>query len=61
VSRQDDGSILITGKVAGNEEVDAVTEIAKSVPGVKTVVNRCSVEEPGSNLMQDETVNTPFL
>jgi osmotically-inducible protein OsmY len=61
VSRGDDGTILITGKVFKAEELDAVTEIAKAVPGVKSVVNRCSLEETGNGMLQDETVDAPFL
>jgi osmotically-inducible protein OsmY len=61
VERQEDGTVVITGKLFKPEEFDAVTAIAKSVKGVDKVVNRCSMEEPGSNLMQDDYVNTPFL
>jgi osmotically-inducible protein OsmY len=61
VSRGDDGTILITGKLFKAEEVAIVTEIAKAVPGVKNVVNRCSIEEPGSNMLQDETIGVPYL
>lgn len=61
VVRQDDGAVVITGKVFAPEEINAVTEIAKSVKGVDKVVNNCSLEEQGSNMLQDEYVNTPFL
>ncbi|MBN2082262.1 BON domain-containing protein [bacterium] len=61
VSLQDAGQVLITGTVFTPAEVDYVTEIAKSVEGVELVLNRVAVEEPGSGLIQDEVVNTPFL
>ena len=61
VSRSDNGAILITGKLYKAEEIAIVTEIAKTVPGVKAVVNRCSIEEPGSNMLQDETIGVPYL
>jgi osmotically-inducible protein OsmY len=61
VSRGDDGTILITGKLFKAEEIAIVTEIAKAVPGVKSVVNRCSIEEPSNGMIQDETVDAPFL
>jgi osmotically-inducible protein OsmY len=61
VSRGDDGAILITGKVFKAEELAAVTEIAKAVPGVKSVVNRCSLEETGNGMLQDETIGVPYL
>ena len=59
VSVQSPGEVLITGTVGTAQEVDAVTEIAKKVKGVTKVDNRCKVEEPGSNMIQDETVDTP--
>lgn len=61
VVRQDDGGVVITGKLFSPAEVDIVTEIAKTVKGVDKVINNCGVEEPGSNMLQDEYVNTPFL
>jgi osmotically-inducible protein OsmY len=61
VVRQDDGSVVITGKLFSPAEIDVVTQIAKGVKGVDKVINNCGVEEPGSNMMQDDYVNTPFL
>ena len=61
VSVKQDGSVLITGKVGTNEEYDAVNELAKAVPGVTFVANNCSVEEPSSGQLQDETVPSPFI
>jgi len=61
VSAQEDGTVLITGKLGTNAEYDAVSEIAKAVPGVTSVTNNCAVEEPSSGLLQDETVPSPFL
>lgn len=57
----EEGTVTITGEVFKPEDVDAVTEIAKAVKGVSQVVNKCHVPEPGSNMMQDTVVNTPFL
>ena len=51
------GTVSITGEVYKPEEMDAVAEIAKAVPGVSSVVNNCHVEEQGSNgMIQDDTV-----
>ena len=61
VSYQEEGQVLITGEVFKPEEADFVTEVAKSVDGVTEVVNRVSVEEHSSGMLQDEVVNTPFL
>lgn len=57
VSDEGNGAIAITGEVYKQEEIDAVTEIAKAVPGVKEVMNRCHIEDTGGNgQIQDETV-----
>lgn len=60
VSCDEQGAVTITGEVQEPETVDIVTEIAKAVPGVTRVFNRCTAPEPGSNMMQDMTVGTPF-
>jgi hypothetical protein len=61
VSVQGPGEVMITGTVALAKDIDAVTEVAKQVKGVKQVDNHCKVEEPGSNIMQDETVDAPGI
>jgi len=60
VSVAGDGVITITGEVDNNEHLDAVTLIAKAVPGVKQVINNCTTPEPASNGMLDDTV-TPSV
>jgi osmotically-inducible protein OsmY len=55
------GTVTITGELFKPEDMDAVTEIAKAVKGVTTVVNKCHVPEPGSNMMQDTVINEPYL
>lgn len=61
VSYEEGGKVLITGEVFSAAELDAISEIAKGVAGVSEVVNNCKVEEPGSGMLQDETVPSPFL
>ena len=61
VSYQGEGKVVITGEAGTPAEVDAVTEIAKSVEGVTLVVNNCHVEERGSGMIQDEVIPSPFL
>ena len=61
VTSQGGGTVKITGEVWQADSIDIITEIAKGVAGVKDVINACTVEEPGSNLMQDETVPSPLL
>jgi osmotically-inducible protein OsmY len=61
VSCDEKGVVTITGELPEPGLADIVTSIAKVVPGVKEVLNRCSVPEPGSNLMQDTVVDTPYL
>jgi hypothetical protein len=61
VSLQDAGQVLITGEVDTAEQVAAVREIAQGVSGVQAVINMVHVEEPGSGLMQDEVVTTPYF
>jgi osmotically-inducible protein OsmY len=56
-----DGTVTITGEVFKPEDIEAVSEIAKAVKGVTNVVNNCHVPEPGSNMMQDGVLNTPYL
>jgi hypothetical protein len=50
------GEVLITGEVFTLGDIDAVTEIAKAVPGVKAVQNNCKVPEESSGMMQDTVV-----
>jgi hypothetical protein len=61
VSCDDAGAVTITGELFKPEDIDIVTEIAKSVKGVTNVINNCHVPEPDSGLMQDTVVNTPYL
>lgn len=61
VSLQKEGEVLITGDVDTPDQVDAVTEIALGVKGVDKVINRVQMPEPASGLLQDETIDTPFL
>jgi hypothetical protein len=56
VSVKAPGEILITGEVFVPADIDAVTEIAKAVPGVTTVQNNCKVPEESSGMMQDTVV-----
>jgi hypothetical protein len=56
VSYQQDGTVVITGELFSPAEVDAVTEIASAVPGVKRVENHCTVPEPDNGMLQDTTV-----
>jgi hypothetical protein len=57
VSLQQPGEVLITGEVGTKQDIDDVTAIAKAVPGVTKVDNRCKTEEPGSGMVQDMTVD----
>ena len=57
----DEGTVTITGEVYSLEEMDAVTEIAMTVEGVTKVLNRVSMPEESSGLMQDTVVNTPYF
>lgn len=61
VSYQGEGRVHITGTVYSPEEVDKVIALASTVEGVEQVLNRVTVEEYGSGLIQDEVVVTPFL
>ncbi len=61
VSLQDNGVVLITGEILKEEDKVAISEVASAVPGVKTVMNNCAVAEPGSDMMQDTVVDTPYL
>ncbi len=61
VSYQGEGRVQITGTVYTPEEVDKVMAVASAVEGVAQVLNRVTVEEYGSGLIQDEVVVTPFL
>ena len=61
VADQGEGKVYITGEVSSGADIDTVTEIAKAVAGVTTVINKCHVEEASSGLMQDEVVPSPFL
>lgn len=56
VSQQNPGEVLITGEVYAAADIDAVTEVAKQVKGVTSVVNRCKVPEESSGMMQDTVV-----
>lgn len=40
------GAITLSGAVTEASQIDAVTAIAKGVPGVTSVVNRLSVQRP---------------
>jgi hypothetical protein len=61
VAAEPDGTVTITGEVTGPEESAAVTEIAQAVEGVTKVVNNTAAAEPGSTIMQDTVVDTPYL
>jgi len=61
VSYQGEGRVQITGTVYTTEEVDKVMAAASAVEGVEQVLNRVTVEEYGSGMLQDEVVVTPFL
>jgi hypothetical protein len=50
------GEVLITGEVFTPGDIDAVTEIAKAVPGVKAVQNNCKIPDESSGMMQDTVV-----
>ncbi|MDQ3024184.1 MAG: BON domain-containing protein [bacterium] len=53
VSAAENGAVTITGEVGVIEELDIITEIAKGVKGVTSVVNNCTYPEPSSGMMQD--------
>jgi osmotically-inducible protein OsmY len=53
VSLDDAGAVTITGEVGLAADIDAVTEIAKKVPGVRSVHNNCKVPEESSGQIQD--------
>jgi BON domain len=55
VSLQADGTVRITGEVQTKDELDAVSEIAKGVTGVKQVLNQCTVPDYSNNQFQDTT------
>ena len=41
-----DGAVTLNGTVTDGAQVDKVAEIAKSVPGVISVINRLTVQRP---------------
>jgi hypothetical protein len=56
VSVTEPGTVLITGEVYQAADSDAVTAVAKAVPGVTKVQNNCKVPEESSGMMQDTVV-----
>jgi hypothetical protein len=56
VSATDEGVVTITGEVDVPEKLDVVTEIAKAVPGVTSVINNCTYPELVTNPVMDDTV-----
>jgi hyperosmotically inducible protein len=46
---EDEQTITLDGRVSGDEEKNAATEVVRSVPSVKTVLNKLEVDQ---NLMQ---------
>ena len=61
VSVQGEGQVLITGEVDTAVQVAAVREVALTVDGVDAVINNVHMPEPGSGLLQDEAVTTPYF
>jgi len=56
ISATDQGVVTITGEVDTPADLDVVTEIAKKVKGVVTVINNCTSPEPNTNPIMDDTV-----
>ncbi|MEP0814994.1 MAG: BON domain-containing protein [bacterium] len=52
------GEVTLRGEVSLPELIQKAEELAKSVPGVKSVVNRVIMQEQDSGMLQ-EPVNTP--
>ena len=55
VTYQDDGQVYITGEVFSPEQFDRVAIVAERVSNVAGVINKCSLPEEGSNMIQDTT------
>jgi hypothetical protein len=56
VSATDAGVVTITGEVEVPEKLDVVTEIAKAVPGVTSVVNNCTYPDTIQNPLMDDSI-----
>jgi hyperosmotically inducible protein len=57
----DQQTVTLTGRVSTEEEKVAAAEVAKAVPGVKTVVNKLAVEKDLAKILlkkQDEILTT---
>jgi hyperosmotically inducible protein len=56
---ENDQTITLEGRVAGEEDKSAAAEVARSVPGVKTVVNKLEVDKGLAQALskkQDEVI-----
>ena len=56
VAATPEGVVNITGEVDTVADLDVVTEIAKGVRGVTSVVNNCTYPEPNTNPLMDDTI-----
>lgn len=57
ISADENGQVKITGELDKAEDWQVISDIAKGVPGVKSVLNNCAMPEPGSDMMNDTVVD----